>query len=255
MTVDVRQATNAGTSAREVVEATAHGTMNAMPRVLVIDDEPGMRAMLRRGLEAEGHTVTEAADGATGLAMAVAGDVDLVLLDLGLPALDGETVLAQIVAVRPQLPVIVVSAKDDVDDRVAALDAGAQDYVVKPFALAELMARVRLRARNEPGNYQRDESTATTLSHGRVRLDRLRRVAEVDGDEILLTPQEFALAEQFLTYPEEILTRAELLKRVWGLQQAPRRSNLVDVGVVSLRRRLGADTIETVRGEGYRFLG
>lgn len=243
------------TALEEGAAQTLHGTMMGMPRVLVIDDEPGMREMLRRGLEAEGHTVTEAADGATGLAMAVAGDVDLVLLDLGLPTLAGETVLAQIVAVRPQLPVVVVSAKDDVHDRVAALDAGAQDYVVKPFALAELMARVRLRARNKPGSAGHDESTAAALCHGRVRLDRLRRVAEVDGEEILLTPQEFALAEQFLTYPEEILTRAELLERVWGLQQAPRRSNLVDVAVVSLRRRLGADTIETVRGEGYRFLG
>lgn len=243
------------TALEEGAAETLHGTMMGMPRVLVIDDEPGMREMLRRGLEAEGHVVTEAGDGATGLAAAVAGEVDLVLLDLGLPALAGETVLAQIVAVRPQLPVIVVSAKDDIDDRVAALDAGAQDYVVKPFALAELMARVRLRARIDPGASAGDEPAVTILRHGRVRLDRLRRVAEVAGEEILLTPQEFALAEQFLTYPEEILTRAELLERVWGLQQAPRRSNLVDVAVVSLRRRLGADTIETVRGEGYRFLG
>ena len=150
---------------------------------------------------------------------------------------------------------IVVSAKDDIDDRVAALDAGAQDYVVKPFALAELMARVRLRARSDPGASDGEESAATMLSHGRIALDRLRRVAEVEGEEVLLTPQEFALAEQFLIYPEEVLSRAELLERVWGLQQAPRRSNLVDVAVVSLRRRLGADTIETVRGEGYRFLG
>ena len=243
-------------SVSEAVAAPiVHDTMTGMPRVLVIDDEPGMRAMLRRGLEAEGHVVTEAADGAEGLALAVAGDVDLVLLDLGLPTLAGETVLAQIVAVRPQLPVIVVSAKDEIDDRVAALDAGAQDYVVKPFALAELMARVRLRARSEAHGQSDDEPSATTLSHGRVRLDRLRRIAEVDGEEILLTPQEFTLAEQFLTYPEEVLSRAELLERVWGLQQAPRRSNLVDVAVVALRRRLGADTIETVRGEGYRFLG
>lgn len=243
------------TALDEGAAQTLHGTMMGMPRVLVIDDEPGMREMLRRGLEAEGHVVTEAADGVAGLALAVSGEVDLVLLDLGLPALAGETVLAQIVSVRPQLPVIVVSAKDDIDDRVAALDAGAQDYVVKPFALAELMARVRLRARTDPGASVGDGPAGSTLSHGRVRLDRLRRVAEVDGDEILLTPQEFALAEQFLTYPEEVLTRTELLERVWGLQQAPRRSNLVDVAVVSLRRRLGADTIETVRGEGYRFLG
>lgn len=243
------------TALEEGAVETLHGTMMGMPRVLVIDDEPGMREMLRRGLEAEGHVVTEAADGATGLALAVSGEVDLVLLDLGLPALAGETVLSQVVAVRPQLPVIVVSAKDDIDDRVAALDAGAQDYVVKPFALAELMARVRLRARSDPGASDGEESAATMLSHGRIALDRLRRVAEVEGEEVLLTPQEFALAEQFLIYPEEVLSRAELLERVWGLQQAPRRSNLVDVAVVSLRRRLGADTIETVRGEGYRFLG
>lgn len=245
------------TSTAAVLRAD-HDTIAAMPNILVIDDEPGMRAMVRLGLEAEGHRVSEAEDGPSGLATAVAGDADLVILDLGLPLLAGESVLEQIVRVRPALPVIVVTAKDGVDDRVGVLDRGAQDYLVKPFALAELLARVRLRIRastagSAPASGHRDRSTL--LRHGRVSLDLLSRCATVDGEDVLLTQQECALLEQFLTQPEEILSRSELLLRVWGLEQAPRRSNLVDVAIAQLRRRIGPDVIETVRGEGYRFIG
>mgnify|MGYP003587684181 CR=1 FL=1 len=230
-----------------------HGTMTVMPTILVIDDEPGMRAMVRLGLEAEGHRVSEAVDGPSGLASAVSGDFDLVILDLGLPLLAGESVLEQVVRVRPDLPVIVVTAKDGVDDRVGALDRGAQDYLVKPFALAELLARVRRRIRS--GAVDVSPRRPTKVNHGRVGVDLLRRCATVDGEDVLLTQQECALLEQLLSHPEEVLSRSELLLRVWGLEQAPRRSNLVDVAIAQLRRRIGADTIETVRGEGYRFIG
>lgn len=221
--------------------------MTDVATVLVVEDEPGIRSSVRRGLEAEGHDVREAGDGAAGLASALSPQVQLVILDLGLPKLSGEEVLELIRAQRPSLPVVVLTARDAVEDRVRALDAGAQDYVVKPFALAELMARVRVRLRQTP--------VSSTLSHGRVSLDRVSRQATVDGQVVALTTQEYGLLEQFLQQPEETLGRAQLLQAVWGLEQAPRRSNLVDVGVAGLRRRLGVDCIETVRGQGYRFLG
>jgi DNA-binding response OmpR family regulator len=248
-------------TASSIAGPDARGTMATMPNILVIDDEPGMRSMVRLGLEAEGHRVSEAADGPSGLASAVSGDFDLVILDLGLPMLAGESVLEQVVRVRPDLPVIVVTAKDGVDDRVGALDRGAQDYLVKPFALAELQARVRRRIRassssgSSSGTGDINRQRPTVVHHGRVSVDLLRRCATVDGEDVLLTQQECALLEQFLRQPEEVLSRSELLLRVWGLEQAPRRSNLVDVAIAQLRRRIGADTIETVRGEGYRFIG
>ena len=226
---------------------TAHGSMCDMATVLVVEDEPGIRSSLRRGLQAEGHLVHEAADGAVGLAQALSPQVELVILDLGLPKLSGDDVLNLVRAQRPDLPVLVLTARDAVEDRVRALDAGAVDYVVKPFALPELLARVRLRLRETP---QR-----STLSHGRVSLDRMLREADVDGSKVRLTSQEAGLLEQFLLHAEQTVTRSQLLRAVWGLEQAPRRSNLVDVGVATLRKRLGIDCIETVRGQGYRFLG
>jgi DNA-binding response OmpR family regulator len=224
-----------------------HGSMSDMATVLVVEDEPGIRSSLRRGLEAEGHLVQEAQDGATGLVQALSPRVQLVILDLGLPKLAGDDVLDLVLAQRPQLPILVLTARDAVEDRVRALDAGAIDYIVKPFALAELMARVRLRLRDAP--------QPTSLRHGRVTLNLVRRHAEVVGQEVALTTQEAGLLQQFLQHPEETLSRGQLLRSVWGLEQAPRRSNLVDVGVATLRKKLGVDCIETVRGEGYRFLG
>lgn len=227
-----------------------HASMSAVPRILVIEDEAGIRSSLLRALDAEGFLVDEAADGATGLARALSTDIDLVLLDLGLPKLSGDDVLALIREQRPALPVIVLTARDAVDDRVAALDQGAADYVVKPFALAELMARVRLRLREAA-----PPSLTAVLDAGRIHLDAAARVATIDDRTVVLTPQETALLAAFMRHPEEVLSRSELLRTVWGLEQAPRRSNLVDVGVAALRRRLDLDCIETVRGEGYRYLG
>ncbi len=222
-----------------------------MATILVIEDEPGIRATLRRALQAEGFLVDEAADGASGLAQALTGDAGLVILDLGLPKLPGEEVLTLLREQRPALPVLVLTARDSVADRVAALDEGAADYVVKPFALAELMARVRLRLRQaSPG-----PQSPAELTSGRVHLDMVRRIAQVAGQTLVLTPQEASLLSEFLSHPEEVLSRADLLRAVWGLEQAPRRSNLVDVGVAALRKRLGIDCIETVRGQGYRYLG
>ena len=232
--------------------------MRDMPRVLVIDDEEGMRSFIRKGLQAEGHTVDEAVDGPSGLARALSGDAELVILDLGLPKLDGADVLEQIHEHAPELPVIVVTARDGVSDRVAALDGGAVDYVVKPFALAELAARVRIRlpkADAVSGQPSALRVRNERLAYGRYVLNVPLRTLEVDGNSVLLTPLETSLAEQFVLHGGEVLTREHLLRTVWGVDEAPRRSNLVEVAIVSLRRRIGSDAIETVRGLGYRLAG
>lgn len=228
-------------------DGARRASMEDVATVLVIEDEPGIRGSLGQALQAEGHAVREAADGASGLAQAMAPEVTAIILDLGLPKLSGDEVLRVVREQRPGLPVLVLTARDAVEDRVRALDAGAVDYIIKPFSLAEVMARLRLRLR--------ETATPTTLRHGRVSLDRATRVAQVDGSDVCLTVQEAGLLEQFLRSPEETLSRSHLLTAVWGLEQAPRRSNLVDVAVAALRKRLPVGCIETVRGQGYRFLG
>lgn len=232
--------------------------MMDVSRILVIDDEEGMRSFIRKGLQAEGHTVQEAADGPSGLAAALTGDNDLVILDLGLPKLDGTDVLEQIHEHAPDLPVIVVTARDGVDDRVDALDSGAVDYVIKPFALAELAARVRVRLPRgaaAAGRPAAASSRREVVAYGRFSLNVPLRTMEFDGDSVILTPLETSLAEQFILHGGAVLSREQLLRAVWGVDEAPRRSNLVEVAVVNLRRRMGSDAIETVRGLGYRLLG
>jgi DNA-binding response OmpR family regulator len=229
-----------------------------VPRILVIDDEEGMRSFIRKGLQAEGHTVREAADGPSGLAAALTGDNDLVILDLGLPKLDGTDILEQIHEHAPDLPVVVVTARDGVNDRVDALDSGAVDYVIKPFALAELAARVRVRLPGLNGGSSRSATgfgRATVVTYGRFTLHVSLRTIEIGSDSVILTPLETSLAEQFLLHGGQVLSREQLLRTVWGVDEAPRRSNLVEVAVVNLRRRMGPDAIETVRGLGYRLVG
>ena len=232
--------------------------MMDMSRILVIDDEEGMRSFIRKGLQAEGHAVQEAADGPSGLAAALTGDNDLVILDLGLPKLDGTDVLDQIHQHAPDLPVIVVTARDGVDDRVDALDSGAVDYVIKPFALAELAARVRVRLPKAGSAGDRPAAGSTrreVVVYGRFTLNVPLRTMAFDGDSVILTPLETSLAEQFLLHGGEVVSREQLLRAVWGVDEAPRRSNLVEVAVVNLRRRMGSDAIQTVRGLGYRLVG
>lgn len=225
-----------------------------MSRVLVIDDEDGMRNFIRRGLEAEGYTIREASDGPTGLASALSEPVDLVILDLGLPKLDGTEVLDQIREHAPDIPVMVVSARDDISDRVAALDRGAVDYVVKPFALAELSARVRLRLDSQRGPTA-GSTSRSSISYGRYSLHIELRTIDFDGDSVILTPLETSLAEQLILNGGQVVTRQHLLREVWGVEEAPRRSNLVEVAIAGLRKRIGLTSIETVRGLGYRFIG
>lgn len=217
-----------------------------MTRILIVDDEPHIVSLVSRAVRAEGYEAVGAEDGPEALEIALGGDIDLVVLDVGLPTMDGFEVLRELRGSGHTIPVIMLTARSGTSDTIEGLDAGASDYVPKPFAVAELMARVRSRLRDSAA------TVPTVLSRGPVILDILARRATVDGRDVDLSTREFALAEQFLRNPGEVLTREVLLSRVWGLDFDP-GSNVVDVYVRYLRSKLGSDHIATVRGEGYRW--
>ncbi|WP_017593011.1 response regulator transcription factor [Nocardiopsis potens] len=214
--------------------------------ILVVEDEQGIVSFVRRGLESAGHQVLVASDGIDGLTMALASDVELVVLDLGLPGLPGEELLRRLRRRRPSVPVIVLTAKDAVSDRVANLDAGADDYMVKPFSVNELLARVRARLRG--GGQERGD----VLAAGGVTLDLGARAASVDGSTVTLSAREFALLKVLVQHPGQVLSQPQLLDLVWGYDFEG-SSNVVEVYVSQLRRKLGPGRIETVRGVGYRL--
>jgi len=216
--------------------------------VLIIQDEARITSFIKRGLEAEGFAVLTSSDGAEGLRLSESSDFDLIILDLVLPTVSGEEVLTQIREGGSKVPVIVLTAKDTVSDRVANLDAGADDYVTKPFSLAELLARVRARLRSA------DQTVSTRISHGRVTVDVLAREALIEGRSVELTSREFALLETLMHHPGQVLSQPQLIDQVWGYDHDT-RSNVVEVYVGYLRRKLHPDVVETVRGAGYRFRG
>jgi DNA-binding response OmpR family regulator len=215
-------------------------------RILIAEDETHIASFLEKGLTANGFSTSVAADGPTAAAMARDTDYDLTILDLGLPARDGLDVLADMRRRGEHMPVIVLTARDAVPDRVAGLELGADDYVTKPFSFEELLARVRARLRDD-----RHEE-ATMLRVGDVTLDLRTRRADVGGRSAELTAREFALAETFMRHAGQVLSREQLLSHVWGYDFDP-GSNVVEVYVRYLRRKLGDGRIETVRGMGYRF--
>lgn len=216
-----------------------------MTRILLVDDEPHIITLLERAFQGEGIETVAAEDGESALEALGSDEIDLVILDVGLPGIDGFDVLRRIRAGGSAIPVIMLTARSGTHDTVEALDAGASDYVPKPFVVAELLARVRSRLRESA-------PPATVLAHDGVSLDMLTRRASVDGRDIDLSAREFALAEQFLRHPGEVLSRETLLSRVWELDFDP-GSNVVDVYVRYLRGKIGVQRIATVRGEGYRW--
>ena len=219
-----------------------------MARILIVEDEDRIVSFLTKGLEANGHSTMAVGDGITAAAVADDADFDLMILDVGLPGQDGFAVLAEVRRRGERMPVIVLTARDATSDTVAGFDAGADDYVTKPFRFEELLARVRARLRDQGTTEQ------TLLEAGDVVLDLRRRAVTVDGRSIELSAREFALAEALFRHAGQVLSREQLLSMVWGYDFAP-ESNVVDVYIGYLRKKLGADRIETVRGMGYRLRG
>jgi DNA-binding response OmpR family regulator len=215
-------------------------------RILIAEDEVHIASFLEKGLTANGFATSTAADGVSASALARDADYDLMILDLGLPGRDGIDVLADMRRRGERMPVIVLTARDAVPDRVAGLEHGADDYVTKPFSFEELLARVRARLRDD-----RHEE-ATMVRVGDVTLDLRTRRADVDGRSVELTAREFALSETLMRHAGQVLSREQLLSHVWGYDFDP-GSNVVEVYVRYLRRKLGGERIETVRGMGYRF--
>lgn len=217
-------------------------------KLLVVEDEARIAAFVVRGLRAQGYAVEHEALGEEGLRRALAGQADLMILDLGLPDIDGSEVLRRLRAAGSRLPVLVLTARGSVADRVEGLDLGADDYLTKPFAFDELLARVRarLRAGESAG------TSTTRIEVGDVILDTASRRVMVGERQHDLTAREFALLQVLLRRPGQVFTREQLLSRVWELDWDP-GSNVVDVYVGYLRRKLGDGRIETVRGVGYRY--
>lgn len=216
-------------------------------RILAIEDEPAILRMLERGLVASGHQVMTASNGEDGAVLAEDESVELVLLDISLPQLSGHEVLSRIRKRRSDLPVLMLTARDDLDNKVRALDAGADDYLTKPFAFEELLARIRALTRRA------DQSSASQVEVGDVRLDLLARRAWRGERVIELSNREFTLLEYLLRHPNQVLSRTQILFAVWEYDADP-SSNVVDVYIRYLRRKLGDPSpITTMRGAGYRY--
>jgi two-component system, OmpR family, copper resistance phosphate regulon response regulator CusR len=217
-------------------------------RILVIEDETRIQSFLARGLEAEGYTVVAAGDGREGLDLATGARWDLVVLDLLLPGLNGLQVLRELHRTKPELPVVILSARSDVQTKLRGFELGATDYVAKPFSLDELLARIRVRLRGAA-----TFGDERVLRGGNVVLDVARRQAGVGERTADLSDREFRLLHHLLLHAGEVVSRERLLAEVWGYDFDP-GSNVVDVCVRRLRQKLGPEAaIETVRNAGYRL--
>ena len=232
------------------MSAVGHGTGSGA--ILVIEDEPGIVDFLQRGLTSYGYHVSTALDGVTGTEKALAEPVDLIVLDLMLPGRSGMQVLASVKVAKPSVPVIALTARSQVDDRIAGLDAGLIDYLTKPFSLRELAARIRAQLRAASGG------PATTITGGDIELDLISRHVRRAGETVRLSSTEFELLHYLIANGGRVLTREQILRAVWGYEYDP-GTNVVDVYVGYLRRKLrrgdSRAPIVTVRTVGYRFDG
>ena len=220
-------------------------------RLLVVEDEPNISGFLNQGLGEAGYAVDVAHDGEDGLAYANVSEYDAIVLDIMLPKKDGLTLLRELRDLGNYTPVLMLTARDALEDRVHGLDVGADDYLVKPFAFPELLARLRALLRRPP--LQSD----TTLAIGSLELDLARREVTRDGLPIDLSPREFSLLEYLMRHPNQVLTRTQIAEHIWSFDYFG-GSNVVDVYIGYLRRKIGSvdgkQLIHTVRGVGYRMI-
>jgi DNA-binding response OmpR family regulator len=222
-----------------------------MNRILIAEDEPRIVAFIEKGLRANGFTTVVATNADEVISMALGDNFDLLLLDLGLPGKDGLSVLEELRGQGATIPIIILTARDDINDKVAGLEGGADDYMTKPFRFEELLARIRLRLRSQQRVAIKEEME---LKVGEIVLNLRTRKVRVTGKDIELSAREFTLLETLLRHQGQVMSREQLLDRVWGYDYDP-GSNIVDVYVGYLRKKLGSDLIETVRGMGYRLRG
>lgn len=218
-----------------------------MTQILIAEDSEKIASFIAKGLENQGYQVTHAATGDQAMRLLELTDFDLLILDIGLPNIDGFTILERLRGSGNTMPVIILSARASVPDRLAGLESGADDYVPKPFSLDELLLRVRLRLRKPT-----EAPSNQVLEHGGIRLDLINREVTVNSKVFELTSREFALLELLLRNAGQLMTREQLLSRVWGYEYDP-GTNIVDVYIRYLRQKLGNDAIRTVRGIGYRI--
>lgn len=220
-----------------------------MTKIAIVEDEPGISEFISKGLLAAGYSVTTVSTGAEAIEIALNNDHALMILDIGLPDMDGFEVLHSIRGQGVQIPVIVLTARTSVEDTVSGLDSGADDYMHKPFRFDELLARIRLRLRHPKTT---PVNSNTLITAGGIQLDLRTRRATVDGNPIELSAREFTMLQAFMEHREQVLSRTQLLDIIWGYDFNP-GSNVVDVYVRYLRKKIGDDKIVTVRGMGYRL--
>lgn len=221
-----------------------------MNRILIAEDNPHITDFLSTGLKAHGYTTLVVGNGNDAAQLAHSDDFDLLILDLGLPGKDGSAVLKELRGQGDPLPVIVLTARDGIDDTVTALEGGANDYMTKPFRFEELLARIRVQLRDRHGNQQLQSETL--LRVGDLTLDLITRQAWVSDRVVELSAREFVLAEVLIRHPMQVMSKEQLLNRVWGYDYDP-NSNIIEVYIRHLRKKFGDDYIETVRGMGYRL--
>lgn len=223
-----------------------------MTQILIAEDEPRIASFIEKGLRSHGFTTVVAPDATVALELALSGGFDLLLLDLGLPIKDGFTVLEELRGQGVQIPIIILTARDDIQDKIAGLEGGANDYVTKPFRFEELLARIRLRLRGRPQSSHQNEEML--LAIGSLSLNLRTRCARLKEAEIELSTKEFTFLETLMRHRGQVMSREQLLDHVWGYNYDP-GSNIVDVYVGYLRKKIGSSFIETVRGMGYRLVG
>ena len=220
-----------------------------MNRILIAEDEPRIAAFLEKGLRNAGYTTSVAIEAQEVLFMALGDNFDLLLLDLGLPGKDGLSILEELRGQGATIPIIILTARDEIDNKVAGLEGGADDYMTKPFRFEELLARVRLRLRSQSRAVIKEEME---LSVGEVVLNLRTRRVQVNNKDVELSAREFTLLETLIRHQGQVMSREQLLDHVWGYDYDP-GSNIVDVYIGYLRKKLDCNSIETVRGMGYRL--